>query len=345
MATFRQREGRWQAIIRRVDLRATRTFDRKVDAVAWARALERDADLGNVLPGRMSGTLAQLIDRYEREMWPTKRWGASKGQELKALSAGLGNRALGALTRSAVLSYARSLEITPGQISSRLSYLREVLRTAKDLWSARVPLAEVEAAIAAARRMGIAGKSGTRTRRPTAAELDAIIAWADHGRSSGATVDLGDVVRVLSVMPLRLGELVSIGWDDLNADRRTVLIRTRKHPDIRVREQNDQEVPLISFGGVDTFDLVAGRPRYLASPFPYKTNSVSMAFGQAALRCQIKDLHLHDLRAYSLSRLLEAGVPVPQVALLSGHRNWKVLARHYARLDATSVHDTLRRLS
>ena len=46
MATFRQRGGRWQAIIRRVDLKASKSFDRKVDAVAWARAREREAEIG-----------------------------------------------------------------------------------------------------------------------------------------------------------------------------------------------------------------------------------------------------------------------------------------------------------
>src|SRR5947207_770479 len=56
MATFRQRGGRWQAIIRRVDLKATKTFDRLTDAKGWARAKERDADLGH-LPGKLTGTL------------------------------------------------------------------------------------------------------------------------------------------------------------------------------------------------------------------------------------------------------------------------------------------------
>lgn len=75
MATFRQRGGRWQAIIRRVDLKASKSFDRLVDAKSWARALERDADLGGTMPGKMAGTLKPVIERYEREMWPTKRWG------------------------------------------------------------------------------------------------------------------------------------------------------------------------------------------------------------------------------------------------------------------------------
>jgi hypothetical protein len=57
------------------------------------------------------------------------------------------------------------------------------------------------------------------------------------------------------------------------------------------------------------------------------------------------DLHLHDLRAHAVSSLLEAGMSIPQVALISGHRNWKILARNYARIDPTSVHEAVKRLT
>ena len=344
MATFRQRGGRWQAIIRRVDLKASKAFARKADAVAWARAQERAADLAGTLPGKMAGTLAAVIDRYEREIWPDKRWGASKANELVVLRRDLGPRLLTDLTQTVILAYVRGLDISVGGISTRLSYLREVLRTARDLWAVPVPLAEVDAAISAARRMKLAGKSHARTRRPTQAEIDAIITYAE-ARTTGAMIDLGPIVRVLAVLPLRVGELLGIEWDDLDEARRSAVIRSRKHPDIRVKERNNQEVPLIAFKGIDTFALVSDRPRYLPSPFPYKRPSVSTAFAMAALHCQIKDLHIHDLRAHALSSLLEAGVPIPQVALISGHKSWKVLARHYSRIDPMAVHDAIKRAS
>lgn len=343
MATFRKRGDRWQAIIRRVDLKASRAFDRRIDAVTWARAKEREADLAGTLPGKMAGTLAAVIGRYEREMWPAKRWGPSKAHELVVLRRDLGDRLLSDLTQATLLKYARGLEISAGGVTSRLSYLREVMRTARDLWSVPVPIAALDAAIATAKRMKIAGKSQARTRRPTAAEIATIIAHAEAKTTT--LIDLAAIVRVLAVLPLRLGELLGIEWDDIDTDRRTAMIRSRKHPDVRVKEQNHQEVPLIAFGGVDTFDLVAGRPEYLPSPFPYKRASVSTAFGQAALRCGIRDLHIHDLRAHALSGLLEAGVPIPQVALISGHRSWKVLARHYSRIDPLSVHEAIKRAS
>lgn len=345
MATIRKRpNGRWQAIIRRTNLKASQAFARKIDAETWARKLEHQADLaGAGMPGKVRGTLGDLIDRYEREMWPVKRWGSSKAHELKALRQGLGNRLLSDLSQPAILAYARGLNLSGGGISGRLSYLREVIKTGRDLWGVSGPLAEVDGAIAVARRMKLAGKSAVRTRRPTAGELERIIAYADS--QTNAVIDLGALVRVLSVLPLRAGELLGIQWADLNAKRRTAIIRSRKHPDVRVREGNDQEVPLITFRGVDTFALVADRPGYLPSPFPYKRSSVSSAFWHAAARCQIHDLHIHDLRAHAISSLLEAGVDIPQVALISGHKNWRILQRNYARLDPASVHDALKRLS
>lgn len=343
MATFRQRGDRWQAIIRRVDLKASKSFDRLTDARSWARAMEREADLAGTMPGKMAGTLKAVIERYEREMWPAKRWGDSKAHELKTLSRDLGAKPLGDLGRTAVLGYVRGLGLSPGTVSTRLSYLREVLKTARDYWGLRVPLDEIDAAIATANRQKVAGRSRVRVRRPTTDEIAMIVAHAE--RRQGATIDLAPIVRILSVLPLRLGELVGVQWDDLNADRRTVVLRGRKHPDHRVRETSVEEVPLITFRGIDTFEMIAERPRYLPSPFPYRTTSVTAAFAMAALRCQIVDLHLHDLRAHALSSLLEAGLPIPQVALISGHRNWKVLARHYARIDPASVHDALKRLS
>jgi integrase len=251
------------------------------------------------MPGKMAGTLKPVIERYEHELWPVKRWGESKGHELTVLGRDLGPRLLADLTQATVINYARGLSISPGGVASRLSYLREVLKTARDLWAMRVPLAEVDAAIAVAYRQKLAGRSQVRTRRPTARELEAIIDRAEHRPE--ATIDLAPIVRILSVLPLRAGELIGIQWNDLNAKRRTVALRGRKHPNFRVKAASVEEVPLIDFGGVDTFAMVSERPRYLPSPFPYKRQSVTGAFAMAALRCQIVDLHLHDLRAHAVS--------------------------------------------
>jgi integrase len=343
MATFRKRGERWQAIIRRHNLQQSRSFDRLTDAKAWARALEREADLGGTLPGQTAATLGAVIERYEREIWPQKRWGKSKANDLAQLARGLGKVPLGSLNKAALVGYMAALTVSPSTAGARMTYLRDVLRTARDLWSMPVSLDAVNQAIAVGRQQKILGRALVRSRRPTAAEIQQIIAAAE--RRENTVIDLAAIVRVLSVLPLRIGELCGIQWADIDRDRRTVVLRERKHPDRRVKENSVDVVPLIKFGGVDTFALIADRPGYLPSPYPYIANSVSAAFAKETLRLGIKNLHLHDLRAHAVSALLEAGAPIPQVALISGHRNWRVLQRNYSRLDPATVHDTLKHLS
>ena len=213
MATFRQRGGRWQAIIRRVDLKATKTFDRLQDAKLWARGKERAADLAETMPGKMAGTLGDLIGRYEKELWTEKRWGPTKAHELVVLRRDLGNRALDAISQTGLLTYAKGLGLSGGSVSTRFSYLKEVLKTARDLWGLAVPLPAVEGAISTGRRLGLITKSGVRDRRPTETEIAAIIAYTES--RPAMMIDLGAVVRALTVEPLRLGELLGIQWADL----------------------------------------------------------------------------------------------------------------------------------
>ena len=339
MATIRKRGDRWQAIIRRTDLQATRTFDRKTDAAAWARALERDADLGGTMPARTPGTFSELIRRYEREVYPLKRWGHTKARELRTLDRDLGGRLLAGMTRATWLDYVAGLDLSPAGRGMRLSYAREVMRTASELWAMPVPLADLSAAIGAARRNRITGRSGARSRRATPDELERICAYAESRQRS--FVDLAAIVRVLAVQPFRVGELLGLQWDDLRPDARAVVVRARKHPDVSVREGRVDHVPLIRFAGVDVWELVSSRPRYLPAPYPYNLNTVTTAFRSACAAVDVRGLRLHDLRAYSISRLAEAGVPLPQVALLSGHTSYKTLARHYARLDPAAVHASM----
>lgn len=53
-----------------------------------------------------------------------------------------------------------------------------------------------------------------------------------------------------------------------------------------------------------------------------------MAFTRACKDLGIVDLHLHDLRHEGTSRLFETGFQIPQAALVTGHRDWKMLRRY-----------------
>jgi integrase len=45
-------------------------------------------------------------------------------------------------------------------------------------------------------------------------------------------------------------------------------------------------------------------------------------------RTGIIDLRFHDLRHEAISRFFEMGLSVPEVALISGHRDYRMLQRY-----------------
>ena len=53
-------------------------------------------------------------------------------------------------------------------------------------------------------------------------------------------------------------------------------------------------------------------------------------------RAGIEDLRFHDLRHEAVSRFFEMGLSLPEVALISGHKDYRMLAR-YTHMTAENV--------
>jgi integrase len=69
--------------------------------------------------------------------------------------------------------------------------------------------------------------------------------------------------------------------------------------------------------------------------FAIAPDSVTQAFSRACRRAGINDLRFHDLRHEAISRLFEQGRSVPEVASISGHSDYRMLAR-YTHLQPAS---------
>ena len=52
---------------------------------------------------------------------------------------------------------------------------------------------------------------------------------------------------------------------------------------------------------------------------------------------KIKDFVWHDLRRHSCSFLFEKGLSVPEVQLISGHKDPRVLLNTYTKLDPVKI--------
>jgi integrase len=61
-------------------------------------------------------------------------------------------------------------------------------------------------------------------------------------------------------------------------------------------------------------------------------------------RAGLDDLRLHDLRHEAVSRFFELGLTIPEVALISGHRDPRMLSR-YTHLRPENIAEKLAKLT
>ena len=63
-------------------------------------------------------------------------------------------------------------------------------------------------------------------------------------------------------------------------------------------------------------------------PFPISPNAVRLCWSRMIKRSGIQDLHFHDLRHEAISRFFEKGLSIPEVSLISGHKDVRQLMRY-----------------
>jgi integrase len=342
---FIKNNGRdsWQAAIDLQGVRKKKTFPTKTEAKAWADQTEAAIRMNGIIASDVSGTIGELVTRYEKEMYAHRRWGDTKTYNLDQIKKQIGSKPLKHLNKQLVIKYGMELAETRGQngVKERLSYLSKVLKTASALWD--IPLqpqiTAVREGMFALRETGVSGDAVERTRRLSEEEIDKVRRFAT--RTEKSVINLPAIIDVLRVLPIRLGELCSIEWADLDARDRSVLLRKRKHP--TKKETNDERVALPVVAGVDTYALIAGRPRVYDKPFPYTPKSISTLAWLATKQAGVDNMHLHDLRSHSISFLLGNGVSPAVVAAISGHKDLRTMMKHYARLQPDQVHASIER--
>jgi integrase len=331
MASISFVEGKWRALVRRKGHKPiSKRFERKREAEAWGAMIEAQIDAGQAPKVVASHkTVADLIDAY-RDLRATVRPILDTSTEhytLKQLKTGLGQLRAAALTVDDLIGWAKKRReegAGPYTVNCDLSKLGTVLRYAGDglpdvVGAARPKLSH----------LGLIGGGGKRERRPTQDELDNLVQWLALNKSAM----YADMVLFAVATAMRRGEIVRIVWADVDEAKRMVLVRDRKDP--RQKKGNDQWVPLLG----EAWTLLKAQPRTDDEPriFPCDEQTVSKYFREACVALGIPDLHYHDLRHEGTSQLFEEGFEIQQVALVTGHKDWRHL-RRYTNLKPESLH-------
>lgn len=332
MASIIAVKGKWRAQVRRKGQPVyTRTFDTKAAAERWARQLEADMDRGNQpAPGKKVLLVSELITAYRklREQARPISDSSTEHYTLLHLERHLGKRDAQRLTPQDLVGYcgARKDEGAGAYTCNMdISKLGTVLRYAA--LASKVTLPDV---VGQARplltHLGLIGGGGKRERRPTQDELQRLVEYLE--REHGALY--ADVVRFAVLTAMRRGEITRLRWEDVDAAKKLVLVRDRKHP--RKKAGNNEWIPLLG----DAWAIVQRQAKGELI-FPVHEQTLSKYFRWACQALSIPDLHFHDLRHEGTSRLFEQGYEVQQVALVTGHKDWRHLKR-YTNLKPEDLH-------
>jgi integrase len=315
MATFRRRGTKWQAQIRLHGHAAlSRTFTTKRDAEVWARQIEASIERGD-LPGSLAAlktvTLVQMLERYEATVTPLKKGEASERYRLRTLrNHPIARLSLDKLTPAMVTTYRvdRLRSVSPSSVRRELAILQHCLEVAKNEWAVAIqqnPVSKI--------KKPAEGKA--RERRVTVEELERLRVALAKCRNGL----LSNIVTFAIHTGMRRGEILSIRWSDVNFDASTVHLADTKNGEART-------VPLssLALSAIPATDDHAPDERV----FPLSPNAVRLAWERLKRRAGINDLHFHDLRHEAISRFFELGLSIPEVALISGHRDFKMLFRY-----------------
>jgi integrase len=345
MATFTKLESRsWRVQVRRKRQYVANTFLRRHDAEEWARDVERSIDRGlpvrRARPHEPPRTLSDLITLHTDDMAEAgKLIRRSKSAVLLALKVSLGRVNIQDLTRERLIEFGKKRAkqgAGPPTLAIDFSFIRTVLSHAAAVHGIDVSAENVRLARIALKHLDLIGKGNERDRRPTQDELDELIEYSENNPRQ--FIPLGRMIRFAVATAMRQQEICRIEWSDVDMLKRTVKIRDRKDP--RRKDGNHQTIPLLNSTGYDAWQLMLEQrivTRGRGRVFPHHSKSVGTAFHRACKELDIEDLRFHDLRHEGTSRLFEAGFPIEKVAVVTGHKDWRML-RRYTNLKPEDLH-------
>mgnify|MGYP003132577778 CR=1 FL=1 len=340
MATIRKRGKKYLAAVRKSGVPPiSKSFDTRQEAKKWATKIEVEIDSGRPQQKRKKlgkVTFGDLIERYIEEVDPFNKFCESKLVTLRLTQREFGSTLLSSLTIKKVIEYAKQRRlgsdakkgVAPSTLNTQLQYMGELIEFARVSWDIDLGSNPARDARYALSKMKLVGPSRKRDRRLRPGEYERLLEAA-----KGHWVSHFIVIIVYNAM--RLGEIHGLVWEDIDFNRRELIIRNRKDPNHK--EGNDQTIPMAD----ETWSLLHGlwhtsKKRGRVFCQVAEAGSVSDKFADVVSIAAIEDLHFHDLRHEACSRLFEKGLSIQQVSLISGHRSWDTLKR-YTHLRAKDV--------
>lgn len=306
----------------------SQTFDREQAAKVWMRRRETELAEPGALERKPDPLLSDVIDQYNREK--QKVHGKTKTQVLNAIKeADLAQLRCSQIGSPELVAYAKTLEVQPQTRGNYMSHLSSIFTVARPAWGYPLDQQAMADALVVMKKLGLISRSKERTRRPTLAELEKLMAHyqvIEFKRRDSLPMRRLIMFAIFSTR--RQEEICRVTGADLDRAALQLVVRDMKNPGEKIG--NDVRTALTP----EALQLIDTQPETTGRIWPYNEESVSTSFTRACAILGIENLHFHDLRHEGISRLFELGWTIPQVATVSGHRSWQSLKR-YTHLQRT----------
>jgi integrase len=334
MASLRKRRGKWQVQIRRDGHNVSKTFQLREDAQRWAREHERLIDLREALPSALvvGGdclTVRELLERYEREVTPKKRSASSESYMLRSiLRHSIAELKVSSVTQASVGAYRdhRLTQVSPSSVCRELAIIQHAFNLARKEWGIAAPdLRELSKPTA----------NKARDRRPTDEDLKSLNAAFGQCRNKFTK----PAVLFAIATGMRRGEVLSLRLSSIDREQHTAFLAMTKNGDSRTVPLSPQALQAL-----EMLPATTGKRKDSDFVFPLSANALRLSWEKVKRRAGITDLRFHDLRHEAISHFFELGLSVPEVSLISGHKDPRMLFR-YTHLRATDVATKLHRLA
>lgn len=311
MASFRKLpSGNTRAEVSRQGKRVSKVFPTKQAAKEWA-ARQEFLILDAVDKPVDHGTFGQAMDRYAREVSPTKR-----GEWWEVLKLGnfckdpIAETNMAKLTPEMFAKWRdkRSTQVKPATVAREMQLMSAVLTCARREWGmiAVNPMSDV-------RRPK---KPESRDRLPTADELLRLSHAAGDDLTT-ATARAFHAFKFALETAMRSGEIVALTRDHIDLKRRVAKLTHTKNG-------RSREVPLSS----EAVRLIEALPQDLDPVFGLDNRMIDVLWRKVRDKAQADGLNFHDSRHAAITRL-STKLDVLALARMVGHSDLRMLQVYY----------------
>jgi integrase len=326
MGTLSKRIGKngdvtYQAKVRRKDCPTqSKTFHDKKIAEKWIRATETALDRGELpeagkRPANGLNTLADVLRRYSDTVCPEHRGGWIEVLKINAwLKEPFTKTPLSGLTAAVLATWrdARLKQVKSGSVAREMNLLYGAINRARAEWGCSIPDCKVARP-----------KSPPHRDRVLSGEEEVILM---AGARSAQNPYLAPAIEFALATAMRAGEIIAVRWVDIDWKRRTARLSMTKNGLPR-------DVPLSTKALAALEELDRSTDRVFAG---LTSDTLKHNFARLVKRCKFANFHFHDLRHTAITRYARAGLNPIQLAVISGHKDIRMLAR-YTHLKAEEL--------